>query len=215
MENLNARRCQWIADHVLPWEDEVRRWCGRYSRTLDSADIDDLIQEAYARLWATDLSHIRDGRQFFYAVVHNKLQDQLRRARIVQIDHVAELDALILDEAPGPERWLSACQEYDRLLEVLKTLTPRRRRAYQLRKFDNLPLKEIGRRLGVSEKTVQNLLRLAQAHVMKAMFAQGKITLPSATSGRGKAGGVLRARAHGRSQAQPTAHAEGWCLSPC
>jgi DNA-directed RNA polymerase specialized sigma24 family protein len=51
MEDLTRLRHQWIADHILPWEAEVRRWLGRYTRTLRADDIDDLIQEAYARLW--------------------------------------------------------------------------------------------------------------------------------------------------------------------
>ena len=69
MEDLNAQRCQWIADHILPWEAEVRRWLRRYTRTLFADDIDDLIQEAYARLWGTDLSRIRNGRSDRKSVV--------------------------------------------------------------------------------------------------------------------------------------------------
>lgn len=174
MEELNWRRHQWIADHILPWEAEVRRWLSRYTRTLYADDIDDLIQEAYARLWSSDFSHVRDGRRFLYTIVRNALHDQLRRARIVQIECVAEIDTLDLGEVPGPERLVSARQQFEQLLEVLKTLTPQRRAVYQLRKFEDLPLKEIAKRLGVTEKTVENLLRLAQAQVIKALFAEGE-----------------------------------------
>jgi RNA polymerase sigma factor (sigma-70 family) len=173
MEDLTWRRHQWIADHILPWEPEVRRWLSRYSRTLQSDDIDDLIQEAYARLWSSDFSHIRDGRKFLYTIVRNALHDQLRRARIVQFECVAEIDTLDIGEAPGPERQVSARQQFEQLLQVLKQLTPQRRRVYQLRKFEDLPLREIAQRLGVTEKTVENLLGLAQAQVIKALFAEG------------------------------------------
>jgi RNA polymerase sigma factor (sigma-70 family) len=173
MEDLTRLRHQWIADHILPWEAEVRRWLGRYTRTLRAEDIDDLIQEAYARLWSADFTQIRDGRTFLYSVVRNILQDQLRRARVVQIECVAEIDALDIDEAPGPERWVSAHQQYEQLLRVLETLTPQRLAVYQLRKFEGLSLREIALRLGIAEKTVENLLGLAQAQVMKALFAQG------------------------------------------
>jgi RNA polymerase sigma factor (sigma-70 family) len=179
MEDLTWRRHQWIADHILPWEAEVRRWLSRYSRTLHADDIDDLIQEAYARLWSRDFTQIRDGRRFFYAVVRNALQDQLRRARIVQIECVAEIDTLETGEVPGPERVVSARQQFEQLLQVLKTLTPRRRAVYQLRKFENLPVREISQRLGVTEKTVENLLRLAQAQVIKALFADGGAADPT------------------------------------
>ncbi len=173
MEDLTRLRHQWIADHILPWEAEVRRWLGRYTRTLFADDIDDLIQEAYARLWSTDFTRIRDGRSFLYSVVRNALQDQLRRARVVQIECVAEMDALDVDEAPGPERWVSARQQYEQLVQVLEKLTPQRRAVYQLRKFEDLSLREIALKLGVTEKTVENLLGLAQGQVMKALFAEG------------------------------------------
>jgi RNA polymerase sigma-70 factor (ECF subfamily) len=173
MEDLTRLRQQWIADHILQWEAEVRRWLGRYTRTLRADDIDDLIQEAYARLWSADFTRIRDGRTFLYSVVRNVLQDQLRRARVVQFECVAEMDALDVDEAPGPERWVSAHQQYELLLRVLEKLTPQRRAVYQLRKFEGLSLREIALRLGIAEKTVENLLGLAQAQVMKALFAQG------------------------------------------
>jgi len=173
MEDLNDLRHQWIADHILPWEAEVRRWLRRYTRTLFADDIDDLIQEAYARLWSTDFTHIRNGRSFLYTIVRNALRDQRRRACVVQIECVAEMDALDVDETPGPERWVSARQQYELLLRVLEKLAPQRRRAYQLRKFEDLSQREIAQRLGVTEKTVENLLRLAHAQVMKALFAEG------------------------------------------
>ena len=173
MEDLIDLRHQWIADHILPWEAEVRRWLRRYTRTLFADDIDDLIQEAYARLWSSDFTQIRNGRSFLYTVVRNALQDQRRRACVVQIECVAEMDALDVDETPGPERWVSARQQYELLLRVLEQLAPQRRRVYQLRKFEDLSQREIAQRLGVTEKTVENLLRLAHAQVMKALFAEG------------------------------------------
>ena len=178
MEDLTRLRHQWIADHILPWEAEVRRWLGRYTRTLRPDDVDDLIQESYARLWSTDFTRIRDGRAFLYSVVRNALQDQLRRARVVQFECVAEMDALDVDEAPGPERWVSAHQQYEQLLRVLEKLTPQRRAVFQLRKFEGLSVREIGQKLGIAEKTAENLLGLAQAQVMKALFAEEVTALP-------------------------------------
>jgi RNA polymerase sigma factor (sigma-70 family) len=174
MEESISLRHQWIADHILPWEAEVRRWLSRYTRSLQAQDVDDLIQEAYARLWSTDFTRVRDGRTFLYSVVRNALQDQLRRARVVQIECVAEIESFNVDEAPGPERLVSAHQQYEHLLRVLKRLTPQRQTVYQLRKFEGLSLREIAGKLGLAEKTVENLLRLAQAQVMEALFAEGE-----------------------------------------
>ena len=56
---------------------------------------------------------------------------------------------------------------------MLGNLTPQRRTVYQLRKFEGLSVREIAHKLGIAEKTVENLLGLAQAQVIKALFAQG------------------------------------------
>ena len=183
VENLTQLRQQWIADHILPWEAEVRRWLGRYTRTLRADDIDDLIQETYARLCTADFTRIRDGRSFLYSVARNALRDQVRRSRVVQIEYVAQMDVLHIDEAPGPERRMNAYQQYEQLLRVLEKLTPQRRAVYQLRKFECLSLREIALRLGIAEKTVENLLGLAQAQVIKALFAV-EDDLPRQTSER-------------------------------
>jgi RNA polymerase sigma-70 factor (ECF subfamily) len=174
MDDSTRLRHQWIADHVLPWEAEVRRWLSRYTRTLSAHDIDDLMQEAYARLWSSDFSHVRNARRFLYTIVRNVLQDQLRRARVVRIESVAEIDTLEVDGTPGPERWASARQQFEHLVRVLQILTPQRRAVYQLRKLEGLPLREIALQMGLAEKTIENLLRLAQAQVIKALFAEGE-----------------------------------------
>jgi hypothetical protein len=66
-------RHQWIAAHILPHEAEVRGSLRRYVHTLPSADADDVIQEAYARLWLTDFAKITHGRSYFYTIVRNLL----------------------------------------------------------------------------------------------------------------------------------------------
>lgn len=172
MEDLTGRRHRWIADHILPWEPEVRRWLSRYTRALDADDVDDIIQESYTKLWSTDFSHVQDGRRFLYSIVRNALHDQLRRARVVQIECVAEIDALNVGEVPGPERLVSAHQQFEQLIRALKRLTPQRRAVYQLRKLEGLSVREIAHRLGLAEKTVENLLRLAQAQLMLTLFAR-------------------------------------------
>ncbi len=58
MPNDDRDRHLWIAAHILPHEGEVRGWLRRHAQTLSNADIADLVQEAYARLWVADFSGI-------------------------------------------------------------------------------------------------------------------------------------------------------------
>ena len=167
-------RHQWIADHILPWEPKVRRWLRSYTRTLTKDDIDDLIQEAYVRIWSADLSAVRNGKTFLFAVVRNALQDQLRRARVVQIESVADLEALPQEETPGPERTVSARQQYERLVELLNELPTQRRAVFSARKFEGLSIRETAKRLGVTEKTVANHLSFALTQLTRLMFGSAQ-----------------------------------------
>lgn len=87
-------RHQWIATHILPHEGEARGWLRRHMHTLAVADIDDVIQEAYARLWLADFSQIGNGRSYLYTVIRNLLLKQARRARIVPMERLGEIEAL-------------------------------------------------------------------------------------------------------------------------
>jgi hypothetical protein len=50
----------WVGSHVLPHEGDVRKWLRRF--VLDSADIDDVIQESYCRIAALEsVAHIENG----------------------------------------------------------------------------------------------------------------------------------------------------------
>ncbi|HEY6926069.1 MAG TPA: RNA polymerase sigma factor [Steroidobacteraceae bacterium] len=179
MEHLALDRHQWMADHVLVWEPHVRRWLHRRARALSVDDIDDLMQEAYARVWKVNFSLVRDGRNLLFTVGSNLLKDQFRRARVVSIDSVEELEVLEYEVVPGPEQWLSARQQYEQLLQAVMRLAPQRRAVFKARKFDGLSIEEIARRLGVSQRTVENDMTLALCDVMKMMLEDEEEHPPS------------------------------------
>jgi RNA polymerase sigma factor (sigma-70 family) len=170
MERPVLDRHQWMADHVLVWEPDVRRWLHRCARALTVHDIDDLMQEAYARVWRLNFSLVRDGRNLLFTVGSNLLKDQFRRARVVPICSAEELGLLDPEVVPGPEQWLSARQQYEHLLQAVMRLAPQRRAVFEARKFDGLPIGEIARRLGVSHRTVESDMTFALYDVMRMML---------------------------------------------
>lgn len=175
-----AVRYQWLARHILPYEGEVRSWLLRHVRTLSVADANDLIQEAYSRLWTLDVDSINNGRAYFFAVVRNLVGEQARRARIVPMERMGEIDALsIISEEPGPERQISARQELERLFRILAGLPSRCRRTFELRKVEGLSIRETARRMGVGEGTVEKQLAKAFAHILDAL-GQGESGADSA-----------------------------------
>lgn len=146
----------WLARHVLPREAAIRARL-RYAN-FQPQDIDDIIQEAYARIVASGMfSRIINPSAYFSRVVRNVVFDQLRRARIVRIENLAELDlADVEDQGPGLERCAGAKQDLERLNHMVSELPDRCREIFIMRKIRGLSQKEISRRLGVTENTVES-----------------------------------------------------------
>lgn len=163
-------RLRWVATHILPLEGEVRGWLRLHASSLNPSDVDDLIQEAYARLWKAQFSEVTHARAYLYTVVRNLLTEWARRARVVPMERMGEIEALrIISEEPGPERRISARQELERLLQIIATLPGQCRRAFQLRKFDGLSQREIANVMGITEKTVEKHLAKALVRINAVM----------------------------------------------
>lgn len=168
-------RLQWVASHILPLEAELRGWLRAHARTLGKADVDDLIQEAYARLWCAKLDAVRQPRAYFYSTVRNLIAERARRARIVPMERMGEVAALrILSAEPGPERHVGARQELERLLQAVAELPAQCRRAFELRKFQDLSQREIASVMGIAEKTVEKHLAKALLQLGRALGNAGK-----------------------------------------
>jgi RNA polymerase sigma factor (sigma-70 family) len=163
-------RHQWVALHILPHEGEARGWLRRHIHRLAPSDLDDLIQEAYARLWGVELRGIANGRSYFFTVIRNLLTEQARRARIVPMERMSEIDALrIPSEEPGPDRRVNALQELERLERAVEGLPKQCRYAFRLQKFHGLSQQEIALKMNIAEKTVEKHLATALFRVTQAL----------------------------------------------
>lgn len=159
-------RYQWIAVHILPHEAELRGWLRRRLCSFKNDDVDDLVQEAFARIWATDFEIIRNGRAYLYATVRHLLAEYARCSRIVPIELLGGIESLhLISEEPGPDRWVGARQELDRLRIIVAGLPLQCRRVFELRKFEGLSQKEVAKRMELSEKTVENHLTRALSRI--------------------------------------------------
>lgn len=165
-------RTRWIAAHILPCEGEIRRWLRHHARTLPAADFDDLLQEAYARIWSSDLARIANARGYFYTIVRHLLLEQARRARIVPMERMAEIESLkFASDEPGPEHRVTVRQELENLILIVATLPAKCRAVFNLRSFDGCSRREIAERMNISERTVEHHLAKAHERIADAMSA--------------------------------------------
>jgi len=169
-------RAQWLAEHVLPFEPGLRDWLRR--RLSVRQDVDDVIQETYAILAAlADVSHIRQPRAYVYQVAQSVVLQQVRRAQVVSIEAVAEIDRLAIsgDEA-CPERTASSRQELARIGALIEGLPDKCREAFVLRRVEGYSQREIAQRMQISENTVEKHICKGIRVLMDAMKRDGSGT---------------------------------------
>ena len=156
LDEDRKRIVAWVTSSVMPYEPRVRAWLRRKLQSRE--DIDDLIQEAYAKLAAlTSIDHISRPEHFFFQIVRNLLIDQIRHARVVPIEALTENDYLSVSmDEPTPERITAARRELAKVAALIEGLPLRCRQIFTLRKIEGVSQREIARRLNVSESVVEN-----------------------------------------------------------
>lgn len=182
---------RWFAREVLPHEADVRRWLARRVRGLPDCHVDEIVQEAYARLWATGPERIVNPRAYFFVTARHVVGEVLRRLRVVAIETIADIDSLnIADEDVGLERRISGREEIERVQHMLAKLPPKCREAFELRKFAELSQKEIAERMQLSESTVEK-------HLVKALrLLMNEIRAADAPAARSKVKVLAKVKAH-------------------
>ncbi len=148
----------WFRREILPYEPALVRFLGRKSSS--PADVDDIRHDIYIRiLEAAETSLPVSPRSFLFAIARNVLVDRTRRARIVSIDLLGDMDDLhVLIDEICPERNLTGHQQLQQLSGLFDRLPARCREIVWMRRVEDLPQKEIARRLGISESTVEKHL---------------------------------------------------------
>jgi RNA polymerase sigma factor (sigma-70 family) len=158
---------EWFSRH-LAIEQLIRQYFGGRRFGFESAaDLDDLIQETHLKLLAIDrgeLAAIRTWPAYVVRVARNVALDCMRHRAVLSVSYVPDVEKLIRSEygAPSLEETINAQQELEWLDKLAQTLPPQCRQVLTLRKVYGLAGKEVARRLGISENTVE-------AHLAKAV----------------------------------------------
>jgi RNA polymerase sigma-70 factor (ECF subfamily) len=158
-----------LAHHMPPHDPETAQWFTREVRPHESAlrsylrgkfpahpDIDDLVQETYARLLqAREHGALQHPKAFLFATARNAAFDYFRRRKIVTIDGIENLELLpVLEDRPGVPEAVAHDQELQLLAAAIEALPARCRQVLTLRKIFGLSHREIAAQLHISEHTV-------------------------------------------------------------
>jgi RNA polymerase sigma factor (sigma-70 family) len=150
-----SEQARWFAEEIQPHEPALRAYLR--SRFPDVHDVDDLVQESYARiLQVKTTGRIEYAKAYLFATARNVALSILRRPRIFSGQPVTDFPAVgVEEEGVNVVETVSVRQEVALLLEAVDALPARCREIFILRKLQGLSQKEIAARLGLAEQTVQ------------------------------------------------------------
>ncbi len=170
----------WFFREVFPLEAPLTRYIRRNWR--NESDIADLRQEIYARVFVGAREHLPlQAKPFLFTTARNHLINCAKRAQIVSIEHVADLEAsFVIADEMTPDRHLMAREDLRRVQAGLDRLPPRCREVVMLRKIEGLSTREVAAQLKVGIDTVeQQMVYGMRALVDFMMGGSGKIRRPA------------------------------------
>jgi len=165
VSELPARSCEGQVDAALlrQYEGALRDFFGRRVRSRD--EVDDLVQEAFARLIASDERRdVQFPVAYLFRIASNLIHDRGRRRARGLVEEVLDEEDETLGVAPDQEDRRHLQDLRLRLDTVLARLSPRCRDVFIMRRFKNMTTPEIAGALRISH-------RMVQKHMTRAMAA--------------------------------------------
>ncbi|VAV99012.1 hypothetical protein MNBD_ALPHA02-1430 [hydrothermal vent metagenome] len=170
MRDETEKLDDWFMRAVVTHEKSLMRYL--YRNWPDNpSEVGDICQEVLTRVYASARKerpmHVK---AFIFSTARNLLCDMIRRAQIVRIDAVMDMESLnIQSEDVGAEEQVSARQELKYLQVALNNLPVKSRRVVELRRIHGLSQKETAQRLGISESAVESHIQRSIRKLSKAL----------------------------------------------
>lgn len=151
----------WFNREVAPHATQLRRYLlAQFGARID---VDDVLQEAFLRLWrSAQVRPVHHGKAMLYVVARNVALSHLRRRGAAPIvDVSADYAATVLDERPGVEEVLHRRDRLEQLERAIDALPQRTRQVLRMRRIEGRRCREIATILGISEGTVETQMTRA------------------------------------------------------
>ena len=142
-------------------------------RLRDVSDVDDLVQEVFARIVARDsttpIGHLG---KYLHQTAGSVLADYARRRSARRVEAHVEFDPDQHGESDfDPERIVAGRQDVATATAALLSLPERTRTIFVLRRLEGVPAREVAKQIGVSVSAVEKHMVRAVRRLTAAMGA--------------------------------------------
>ncbi|UVW34174.1 sigma-70 family RNA polymerase sigma factor [SAR92 clade bacterium H455] len=148
------------------WDSPLRRYFQRNTRSKCQADVDDLMQDLYCRLFTCrNPGNIESINSFAFTIAQNLLRDRSRRVATRMSDMSTSIDDVAepFSETTGPERIVESEQALKQILSVIDEWPPARREAFVQHRLCGESHKVVASLLGISVSMVEKHIASARS----------------------------------------------------
>ncbi|MBD8235361.1 RNA polymerase sigma factor [Pseudomonas fluorescens] len=142
-------------------------------RTDNASDAADMTQDVFTQwLDYRDRAKVEQPRAFLFQMARNLLRDHWRKQKVrhtVHQDQAAMDVEPVTEEQNDPMAAAQRLQRLEQLKEVLAELSPRRREALMLHRFEGLSQAQIAERMGISTSMVEKHIAFALLHCKRRL----------------------------------------------
>jgi RNA polymerase sigma-70 factor (ECF subfamily) len=130
-----------------------------YYKCCDIDKAEDLLQDAFLKLWNNCRKVVYEkARSFLFTVANNLFLNDYAHQKIV-LEHQSQPNNLSNNESP---QFLMEEEEFmTRLKKAIAQLTPAQREVFLMNRIDKKTFKEIAELLSISDKTVEKRMQKA------------------------------------------------------
>ena len=132
-------------------------------------DAEDILQEAYARLWSkrASLEAVQNPEAFAITIVRNLCLDFLRSPR--SNSRSEPLEAITLPSEDSPDRQVEQRDQLRQVRRLIEELPPNQRQVIRLRGMEECSVEEIAQITGFSDANVRTLLSRARKYIKEKL----------------------------------------------
>ena len=168
----------WFENEVRVNEPALRAYL--QNRVPLTVEVDDVIQETYARIVKVRTSKsVESPRGLLFSIAKNITHDHFRKkyvSKTISLGEMEMVDDFVATENVVNEGFVRS-DEAEILQEAIRALPPKCRTIFLLRNYENLSYKEIANKLKISPKTVEAQLAIGIKKCRKYFEMHGLIEL--------------------------------------
>lgn len=157
MGKVNANS---FKEQFLPLHPKLYRVA--YALVENKADAEDILQEAYCKLWnkREELTEIQNPEAFSVTLIKNLCLDFLRSPRANR--HEEQIENVQLAYESSPDREIEKVNELETIKELIERLPENQKRVLKLRGFNDCSMEEIEEITGLTAVNIRTLLSRAR-----------------------------------------------------